>query len=171
MVAPANQAPLIDNLEFAQKALETHGIIAVSQFSRIADQLQDDDGELSWSLRGDRDPDGALWLQLRVEGTLQLRCQRCLQPLAHPLAIDVRYRLVRDEAALPAPEDDLDDEDYLLFQQEMSVPELVEEEVLLALPMAPRHEDGRCGDADEIMKRYRPAGPFADLAEALGRKK
>jgi len=173
MVAPNNQRIVINNIEFAQKALETHGTIPVLQFSRLVDLLNDGNGQVAWALHGGKDIDGAVYLQLQVTGSLNVICQRCLQAMQYPLAIDVHYLLVQNESELPAPEEEGDDADYLLFQTEMSVLELVEDELLLTLPIAPKHESGQCATesrAEVKLDEYKKPNPFARL-EALKSKK
>ncbi|CAG0968738.1 Large ribosomal RNA subunit accumulation protein YceD [Methylophilaceae bacterium] len=169
MAASINQSTVINNIEFAQKALEIHDIIPLLQFSRLGDSLASTSGELDCRLSGGKGVNNIAYLQLQVQGRLQLVCQRCLQPLVHDLSVDVRYVLVRNESEMPAPEDESDDEDYLPVETEMPVLELIEDEVLLALPIAPRHEDGQCASENKI-DEYRKPNPFAKL-EALKSKK
>lgn len=171
MAASINQSTVINNIEFAQKALEIHDIIPLLQFTRLQDLLASQQGELDCRLSGGRDANNSACLQLQVRGTLPLLCQRCLQPFDFGVDIDLRYRIVRDEAQIPAPEDEDDDEDFLLSQAEMPVLELIEDELLLALPMAPRHADDSCaitgGEAET--NAFKKPNPFARL-EALKSK-
>jgi uncharacterized protein len=171
MAASINQSAVINNIEFAQKALEIHGIIPLLQFSRLRDLLAGQEGELDCRLAGGKDANNSAYLQLEVKGTLPLMCQRCLQPFDFDIDIDVRYRIVRDETQMPAPEDESDDEDFLLSQTEMPVLGLVEDELLLALPIAPKHEDDSCVDASGGINAdaYKTPNPFARL-EALKSK-
>jgi uncharacterized protein len=75
---------------------------------------------------------------------LQIRCQRCLGALAYPVDLDSELELVEDEQVLPAvvSEDDLTD--AIKVDPNMDVLALVEDEVLLDLPMAPMHMPGGC---------------------------
>lgn len=167
MVAPTNQHLIINNIEFAQRALATHGTIPVLQFSRLADLLDERSGQVSWRLHGGVDAGGSAYLQLQAEAALTLTCQRCLQAMAYPLTVDTRYLLVRHEAELSPLEEERDGEDYLLFQAEMDVLELVEDELLLAMPMAPKHKDVRCAETGSTgikLDEYRKSNPFASLA-------
>jgi uncharacterized protein len=169
MAASINQSTVINNIEFAQKALEIHDIIPLLQFSRLEDLLASTSGQLDCQLQGGKGPDKKACLRLKVQGHLALICQRCLQPIEHEVKIDVRYVLVRDESEMPAPEDESDDEDYLLIQAEMRVLDLIEDELLLALPIAPKHEDGACVN-DSSVNEYKKSNPFAKL-ELLKSKK
>lgn len=169
MAASINQSTVINNIEFAQKALEIHGTIPVSRFSRLADLLADTAGLLDCRLQGGRDANNIAFIRLLLQGELNLLCQRCLQPYRHGISIDQQFTLINDEAELPAPEEEGDDEDYLLMQAEMPVLELMEDELLLALPIAPKHAEGECSSESRI-NEYKKPNPFAKL-EMLKSKK
>ncbi len=169
MAASINQGTVINNIEFAQKALEIHDIIPVLQFSRLADMLANTAGQLDCKLWGGRDSNNIACIQLQVQGCLNLTCQRCLQAFEHEVTIDTRFVLVRDESEMPAPEDESDDEDYLSVQAEMPVFELIEDELLLALPIAPKHNEGECVNGNNS-NEYKKPNPFAKL-ELLKSKK
>ena len=105
--------------------------------------------------------------------TLTLTCQRCMQPLAFELDTDSRVALVASEAEAEAVPEGW--ETYLAADGMLSIPALVAEEVLLALPIVPLHADAECGapragatapaqDAEPAMTR-----PFADLKALLER--
>ena len=164
-----NQSTVINNIEFAQKALEIHDIISLLQFSRVQDLLAHADGQLACSLRGGKDSNKVAYLQLKVLGNVALTCQRCLQPFEHEIKVDTHFLLVRDESEMPAPEEEGDDEDYLPIQAEMHVLDLIEDEVLLALPIAPKHKEGACTNENNI-ETYKKPNPFAKLALLKSKK-
>jgi len=101
--------------------------------------------DVGWRAQGSRravtggEPE--IRLALQASATLRLTCQRCLQPMDQPLAVDARLRFVRDEATAEKL-DDNDDEDVLVLPPALDLRELVEDELILALPLVPRHE--RC---------------------------
>lgn len=78
------------------------------------------------------------WLVLQTQATVWLTCQRCLQPFALPLALDQRIRFVRDEAQAEALDAEIED-DVLALSRSFDLRALVEDELLLALPIVPRH--------------------------------
>ncbi|TSE18715.1 putative ACR [Tepidimonas alkaliphilus] len=83
-----------------------------------------------------------LWLHLRVQGAVPLVCQRCLEPFWQPLEVDRWFRFVADEAAAWA-EDERCEEDLLVANgPRFDLRSLIEDELLLAAPLAPMHE--RC---------------------------
>ncbi|OAM52995.1 hypothetical protein A7981_06075 [Methylovorus sp. MM2] len=153
---------IINNIEFARKALEFHDTIAVSQFLRLHDAIASDKGALNWHLLGSVDSGGKMTLQLQVQGSLELICQRCLEPFEFNLDIYSKFILVMNESDIPSEDDDSGDEDYLLADTQMQVNELIEDEILLALPLAPKHDDEDCSASDKVNALKKPS-PFAVL--------
>ena len=156
---------VINSIEFARKALEIHDRIAVSQFSRLRDLLADTAGEVDYRLTGGSNIAGKPVLRLRVQGGLMLPCQRCLEPFEFELDIDSSFIIVADEAEIPMVSEDeevLDDDDYLVADAQMQVLDLVEDEILLALPYAPRHDPVQCGASGRLDELKKPS-PFAVL--------
>ena len=98
--------------------------------------------DVEWQAQGQRLPvaggEAELWLALQAGTGIWLTCQRCLQPLAEPLAVDRRIRFVRGEAAAEALDAEIED-DVLALSKALDLRELVEDELLLALPIVPRH--------------------------------
>lgn len=153
-----SQPGLIDGLQFARGAETLKGALDVSQLPRLA-AMRCATGGLSYELRGSTDAEGRCWLQVSANGALTLECQRCLGPFTFPVALRSTLLLAGSEREIEVADDDID---RVLAGKMMDVCQLVEDEVLLALPMAPRHE--RCGGKREGDETGRPS-PFAKLAE------
>ena len=153
-----SQPGLIDGLQFARGAETLTGTLDLSRLPRLAVMRCETSG-LSYELRGRTDAEGRCWLQVRAKGTLSLECQRCLGPVAFPLALRSELLLARSEREIETAGDDID---RVLAGTAMDVWQLVEDEVLLALPMAPRHEqcDGMRDGAETG-----GTSPFAQLAK------
>ena len=98
---------------------------------------------LRWAARGElRNPGHVnpdIWLHLEASATLALTCQRCLGPVDVPVTVSRSYRFVADEA-LAAAQDDDSEEDVLALSPAFDLAELLEDEFLMELPLAPRHE-------------------------------
>jgi uncharacterized protein len=152
----------IDGLDFARKSLEIRDTIAVFDFSRLKDVLFSPDGEIQFVLSGGRDTQGHPELELRVSGQLSLVCQRCLGAMAFELNTISRFLLVPDESRLPAPEDEREDVDYIVADTPIDVLTLIEDEMLLGLPLAPAHDDVNCSDALSAAKEQKES-PFKVL--------
>lgn len=140
-------AAVIDSLRFAAGHESIAGKVAVARLARVTDLLASSEGWLDCSLEGiafEGVLSGRVGLHLRVNGRLMLHCQRCLAEVAFDCAIDSRLLLVAEgESEGDWPEDELerDEFDAIPASREMSVLALVEDEVLLALPVVPRHAD------------------------------
>ena len=155
---------IIDCKEFASGG-RLEGEISVARLERLSDLLADTAGTLQAALTGEIDGDGHPCLRLQIVGTLQLRCQRCLERLELPVAIDSLLRLVDElEVATEGEEEELDATapDVIVAEKEFAVLPLFEDELLLSLPLAPRHK--RCeapsgGDLDRV------PSPFTVLAQ------
>ncbi|GBG13031.1 uncharacterized protein NMK_0569 [Novimethylophilus kurashikiensis] len=152
---------LINTLEFVEQSLEIHDKIRASDLPRVQEVLFSGRGDVEYRLVGSRGSRGKFYLQLDLRGTLGLMCQRCLNGLDYPFEIVRRFELVKDESDIPDSDLDDDDVDYLVIEPRLNVTDLVEEEVLLALPMSLRHEDG-CSSGDGAPKERKP-NPFQVL--------
>ena len=137
------------------------GEVQVAELERLADSLYDRSGKLQYSLVGHTDGRQRPRLRLKVNGTISLCCQRCLGGLPYDVEMDSSLLLL-DEATVGASAG-VDDLDAVAADSAMDVWSLVEDEVLLALPIAPRHPEGECR-AGIGAGRHQAASPFAVLA-------
>lgn len=80
-----------------------------------------------------------VWLHLQAKTHVPQVCQRCLADVDLALAVDRSYRFVADEATAEA-QDDESEEDVLALSREFNLLELIEDELLMALPLVPRHD-------------------------------
>ena len=155
---------IINGLEFARKSLEIRDTIAHSDLQRAKDLLTNETESLSWRLAGEIGADKKARLHLNVIGNVGVPCQRCLAPMMVDLNINAEFILVKDESEIPPEEDDVEDYDYLVSEAEMDVLQLVEDEILLALPYAPKHEIKDCAVKAEVSELKAP-NPFAVLRD------
>lgn len=133
-------APIaIDSLEFAHGSRVIEGAVSLTRLPRLAEQLLDLGSSLAVRLQGWRS-EGKSWLRLVVEGRLVLQCQRCLDGVTVPLGVDGVLQLIAPGEAWPDDELVDDSADAIDAGGELDVLGLIEDEVLLALPIAPRHE-------------------------------
>jgi len=156
--------PVIDGFEFATAGATQQGTLPLEVFPRLRDVLAAAAGEVSYSLEGMRDERGRPALRLKVRGTLPLRCQRCLDVLPYEVKSDETLVLAATQAEIEAEHADASLPDRLLAGEAMSVRDLVEDELILELPYAPRH--------DACEARAKAAGdekvsPFAGLRGML----
>jgi uncharacterized protein len=154
---------VIDSLEFARVGQTLRGKLPLPGMSRLKDSLADELGSVEFEVTGGQDARSRPILTVAVRGTLQLRCQRCLEALSHPLHVLNTLLLV---AAGTAAAGELDDEDveWIEASRELNVANLVEDEILLSLPYAPRHEEGACRLAGSAISDKAAGSAFAALA-------
>ena len=159
--------PVIDGFEFATAGATQEGTLPIGSFPRLQDVLVSDKGEAAYTLRGVRDERGRLALRLQVRATLQLRCQRCLGAVAHEADTDEILVLAASQAEIDADPITVDMPSRVIAGKEMALRDLVEDELILALPYAPRH-DG----CDAIVETHDEArsSPFAALRGMMQRK-
>lgn len=119
------------------------GTLPVAQMPRLAAQVADKSGALEVDLEVARESSGA-WLSGAIRGNLSLTCQRGLHPYPWECSLTPRLRLVASEAEEKQALEDC--EPYLVQDDQLPVRDLVEDEVLLALPIVPRCDDPACLD-------------------------
>lgn len=101
---------------------------------------------LDFVLSGEINERGKPGLRLAVDGSVHLECQRCLGEVELPLRLEAQLEFAASEAEIMAADDEVE---RVLAGRDMSVAALVEEEVILALPMVPKHEQCRAATGAE----------------------
>ena len=156
----------IETAKFTRERARLEGDLSLAQLPRLAQQLFDLVGSIGYSVDGYVTDRGDPALAVRIAGSVNLRCQRCLGRL--PLAVKLRrdFVLIRgaDEFEPRSEEDDL--VDVIPAAPRLDLQALLEEEVLLGLPMAPRHAEGECRAPGAAVTdgQGREASTFAALA-------
>ena len=117
------------------------GDLALAELPRLTALLNQTSGAVSVTLTAGIDGQGQRFIAGRLHATVELTCQRCLGPLQLPLEVAVHLGLVHSEAEANRLPDDY--EPLLAPDGLMAVADLVEDELLLALPQIPRHADQR----------------------------
>ena len=134
----------LDVRRFAEEGAQLQGEDPLATFRRLAAEVEGPapQGTVRWSARGElRNPQHLypdVWIHLRADAGLPLVCQRCLQAVDVALRVERSFRFVADEATAAA-EDDEAEEDLLALSRSFDLPELVEDELLMEVPLAPRH--------------------------------
>ncbi len=138
----------LDVRAFAQNAAQADGTLLLSKLERLTEDLYGVEADLAshsvrWTARGHSLPVAGgvaqSWLQLEIAADLPLQCQRCLQGVSHPMALQRSFRFVRDEEEANA-QDDESEEDLLVASKQFDLLALIEDELIMALPFAPAHE-------------------------------
>jgi uncharacterized protein len=147
----------------AEKPLVFEGTVDLDDFPRLEESLASREADLRYTVTARLDPHRRKVVSCIIEGFVFLTCQTTLEAFRHAVSIDDRLVLVDDESHLPPIEEESDAEDYLVADGPLDVLDLVEDAVLLALPMVPRKPG-----VDEAKPASGPKdpkeSPFAALA-------
>ncbi len=150
----------MDLFEFAARQGVIEEVVPMAALPGLSDVVAGE--SLHCVVSGERDGEGKSWLSVRISGQVEVVCQRCLEAMALPLRIDSRLLLMRPGQPWPDEELGEDGWDAVAIEEEKALLPMIEEEVLLALPIAPRHATctmpAAAGDGSE-------ASPFAVLAK------
>lgn len=133
---------MINSLEFSRSAKVLRGKIAVADLHRLRDYLHSADGVIEYELSGAVDAEGKSLLHLVIKGNLYLKCQRCLEELEHDVDLVSDLLLIENQQEFPEIIEENEAVDCILSQAEMDVLALLEEDIVLKLPISPRH--GTC---------------------------
>jgi uncharacterized protein len=141
-----------------KQGAQWQGTLSARGFERLADALVGDGGAVTWQVRAVPAALGKVRMHCTISGFLRLAVHggEPDQSFDWPFDITRRMTLVGRESDLPAIEDEPDDEDFLLAEPRMDLLELIEDELLLSLPMVPTRSE----TAPETPK----PSPFAALA-------
>jgi uncharacterized protein len=151
-VGPLHAGREIDLFEFARAGRHAAGAVRVSQLPRMLNEVPADapdrDTTFTWQAEGSTQPelqdDGTEgpqpYLRLAVHGSAWLECQRCLSPYQQAFDVDAVYRIVNTEAEAEEFPLDEDEVDVIVGSRQFDLIDLIEEELLLALPLVPKHD-------------------------------
>ena len=165
----------LDVKAFAQAGGRLSGHDSLLKYERLAQEARGLHPDLlvDWQAVGEvRTALGGMaqvWLHLKVLASFPMECQRCLTPVDVPLTVDRAFRFVADEATAEALDDECE-EDLLVISREFDLHELIEDELLMALPVVPKHDEcptalpmASSDDDFEEANAEKP-NPFAALA-------
>jgi len=159
----ARPMTVIDSLEFAQTGQSLRGSLPISGLTRLRDSLADALGEVEFVVQGGRDARRRLILSVDVSGVLHLQCQRCLEALGYPLRLSNTLLLVEPGGAA-AGDFEAKDAEWIEASSTLDLAGLIEDEILLSLPFAPRHEEGACRQGPDSATGTARVLAFAKLA-------
>ncbi len=165
MSGPAAVHRIEDPFEFARAANQCSGQLTLAALPRLQDRLSGNDGIVSYTVNGGQDERDRLLLELQVAADLPLRCDRCLMPMIYPLALNSKVLLARP-GEMPQDDGDPDAPEWIEAGQELDLLELIEDEILLGLPLAVRHDPENCSPGRVGLTGAKQA-PFAGLATLL----
>lgn len=174
-------------LQFAQDHVSLEGRWPLTAMPRLAGYDLSADRQahqplVVWKASGEQQAGSAgafkTYLHLEAQVPMQLRCERCLEAVPHTVSAERSIRFVKDEATAAQLDAHDDEEDVLALPPSLDLQALIEDELILALPLAPRHDNCRLAHpaADARLGAYAPSAttdegtktaptnPFAVLA-------
>lgn len=161
---------LIDPFGFCKNSESIGGHTPVSELERLASVCADRSGELIWKVSGSLDNHQRPCLLLKVAGSVNLVCQRCLDSLVYELDSTTTVMVAKTEEEADEIEESLEDEEaveVIVSDGKVEVMDLVEDEALLALPLSARH--GICPNSSMDGWKEKRESPFAALKELAKR--
>ena len=151
------QPAVIDGLAFVRAAGVLKGRLGIELLPRLA-QSGCSGSLIDFALTGGVNERGKPELRLAVDGSVRLQCQRCLEEMDFPLRFEAQLELVASEDEILAAGDEVE---QTVATRDMDVAVLVEDEIILALPMVPKHE--QCSAAEGSDGETKPSA-FQALA-------
>jgi uncharacterized protein len=157
----------VDASRMVQARRSFQGTLPLASLGRLRESLAAAEGEAVYDLEFGRDELGIAYLAVRVDAELPLTCQRTLEVFRQPVRVDQRLGLIEsenEEAALPA-----DYEPLLIADGHVNLADVIEDELILALPVVPLKpgaplEWQDAPEAPEAADEEKP-NPFAALAK------
>ena len=170
------QASRLNVQAFAQEGVPLTGSTLLQNMKRLAQEAQalQPDSTVNWEAHAELRPGAAaeadIWLHLAAKTSVPLTCQRCMGTVATPLEIDQWYRFVATEDIAMA-EDDASEEDLLVMAPQFDLLAVLEDELLMALPLVPMHDECpiapvmQAGEDALATPASEKPNPFAVLAQ------
>ena len=157
----------LDTLKLAKAGAVLKGTVPSKAMPRLTDGLVGSAGDAEAELEFDLDSVGRPVVTGRARAEVELTCQRCLEPLRQPLSVEFTLVQVRSESEAESLAPDVDP--LLCEEPLIRSAQLIEDELILALPIIAVHADPACGPEErktlpEVVSEEKP-NPFAALAK------
>ncbi|MCG8391498.1 MAG: YceD family protein [Pseudomonadales bacterium] len=162
----------LDPRKYADQGRVVEGQLTVADLPRLQEYRESLDQPVEISLAFDRDEEGHRRIKGEVSTTLVLQCQRCLEPVNYPVRAIINVALVWSEDQATALPERLDP--WLVGEEPMVLTDLLEEELLLAMPLVALHDPCPTAlpqESGEPEKQENADNPFAVLAKLKGQGK
>ena len=175
MKAKPLNAHRLDVQAFIRDAGELQGQAPLRSFARLCEGLMAVDGTsaqeplpVRWAVSGrtlvQRYAGDQLWLDVQAQADVTMPCQRCLQGVQAHVHVQRSLRFVADEAQAQALDAESED-DVLAVSRSFDVLALIEDELIMALPLVPRHE--RCPQTHPALLGERVGGEGSEDDELV----
>lgn len=164
---------------FAKEGIPLQETTLLQTMQRLAHEAQglQADSVVDWQARtelrpgaGGENAEPAIWLHLEAKTAVPLTCQRCMNVVFTPVEVNQWYRFVASEDIAMA-EDDQSEEDLLVMEPDFDLLAVLEDELLMALPLVPMHDQCPVApllgvdDIEDTDEAEEKPNPFAILAK------
>ena len=130
--------PFFDPRKYADQGIELQGQTSVGNLPRLADYRDSQDEVVDVALKFGRDEEGRQNIAGTISSKLTMPCQRCLEPVTYQITAKTNLMMVWTEEQMKALPEHLDP--IMVIDGKMPLADLLEEELLLALPLVALHE-------------------------------
>lgn len=137
-----NLPKFVDLDRFVEKAASLHGTLAIKDMPRLVSSLASQEGEVAVDANFGIDKQGIKFIKGSVKALVYVLCARCLEVFVQEILSDFSYGVVNSDAKakkLPAHY-----EPVLLTDQNLNVVEMIEDELIINLPIVPKHDLKSC---------------------------
>jgi uncharacterized protein len=155
----------IDPARFARDGALLTGTMSPAQLPRLAEELFDEEGTVGYRVQGLVTAKGEPALRVGLAIDIALRCQRCMERLSIKLDVGRTLVLSRKLGELEPVAEEEDEVDAIPLVASLDILDLIDQEVMLSLPLAPRHDDDVCEVQLDGNPESAQASPFSVLAQ------
>ena len=161
--------PHVDPRKLADRGATLEGQVSLASLLRLCDPLADNSGSVRAKFTFGRDEQKAVVIRSEIDVEVKMVCQRCLELVALPIHSECEYAVVKEGTAI-----ELQPQGYDVLEmgeEPLDLLALVEDELLLALPIVPTHNTNFCqqpagldepeSSEDEVTR----SNPFSVLAQ------
>jgi uncharacterized protein len=155
----------VEPLKLVERRAHLSGQAPLADMHRLAGSLRDIEGVAAYDLQFAPDDQGRPGITGQISAALTLECQRCLGPMHWPMDCEVRLTILKEDEEFDDTEELSDP--LVAGEDPISLSALIEDELILSLPIAPLHPLEQCPAADFVSQAQaaeRP-NPFAVLSK------
>ena len=164
---------VVDPVAMARRGANIASTTAVSHMERLCSALASDDGMIDWQAEFEsvnrNDGGYQSWLTLRFKAPVELACSFCAEPMATILDGEARFMFVNSEDEAARLDEQADDFDVLATDERFDLLGLLEDELIMAVPLLAHHETcpGNAEAADQASENDERQQPFEGLAAKI----
>jgi uncharacterized protein len=164
----------IEHRKLAENRAKLEGSIAIEEFERLAAYLCDTTGEIMVKLQFRKGKGQKTFVTGNCQASVNVQCQACLEPMTVEIGCGVRTFLLDSAEELATLRQS--DDGIVCEGEVVKLVDLLEDDLMVSLPMVPRHDEGDCADPiayeeddSDVEDTYKPFAGLADLKEDLKR--